>query len=100
MCFLKKMPMAFGLFFLFAGSLLLFADLAHIQQYGIDIFSGAQYVTDDGQIADAPVESGWVPWYVFIPVYIYAAACWVIAAVAFAFLPLTRNKVSGNKSAT
>jgi hypothetical protein len=99
MRFLKKLPMTLGSFFLFLGALLLFADLVHIHRYGIDIFSGSQYVDDDGQIADCPVESGFVPDYVFIPIYIYALGCWVIAAIAFAFLPLTYNNVSRQGSA-
>jgi hypothetical protein len=99
MRFFKKLPITLGLFFFFLGALLLVADLVHIKRYGIDIFSGPQYVMDDGQIADCPVESGWVPDFMFIPIYIYALGCWVIAAIAFAFLPLVAKKAPRNQLA-
>ena len=88
---LRKLPVIFGTFFLVIGLLLFIADIYHLHRYGIDIFSGNSYVTEDGQVADAPEEAGGAPIFFWIPAYVYSLMCWVMAAVAFAFLPFVGN---------
>lgn len=86
MRFLRKIPMAGGIFFLAVGLLLCVGDIIHIHLYGIDIFSGNEFVADDGQIVDGP--TGEAPEFMFIPAYVYAVGCWLAASIFFAFLPL------------
>ena len=91
MRFPKKLPMLVGLFLLAAGLFLGVADLFHLRWYGIDIFSGAQYVTEDGQIADAPVESGEVTFWDYVPAWIYSLVLWLIAFAFFAWADFLRR---------
>src|SRR5271169_5833242 len=91
MRFLKRMPVTLGMSFLVIGSFLFVADIYHIRRYGIGIFSGNSYVTEDGQVADAPE----APFFLFIPAYVYSLVCWVMAAIFFAFLPLVGKKDAG-----
>ena len=86
MRFLCQIPMAGGVFFLAIGLLLFVGDMIHIHLYGIDIFSGNEFVMDDGEIGDEP--TGETPSFMFIPAYVYAVGCWLAASIFFAFLPL------------